>query len=83
MKAELACGVPPNSTLSHRLAAMMIPVAKAHGLRHTHAAELREEGLDIGIVRKQLGHSSISTAAHDFDHIASRAVVVAIVGRRW
>jgi site-specific recombinase XerD len=27
----------------------------AHGLRHTHAAELRGEGVDIGIISKQLG----------------------------
>ena len=33
----------------------------AHGLRHTLAAQLREEGVDIGIISKQLGHSSIST----------------------
>jgi site-specific recombinase XerD len=32
----------------------------AHGLRHTHAAQLREEGVDIGIISKQLGHASIS-----------------------
>ena len=31
----------------------------AHGLRHTHAAELRGEGIDIGIISKQLGHRSI------------------------
>jgi site-specific recombinase XerD len=33
----------------------------AHGLRHTHAAQLREEGLDVGIISKQLGHRSILT----------------------
>jgi site-specific recombinase XerD len=27
-----------------------------HGLRHTHAAQLREEGIDVGIISKQLGH---------------------------
>src|SRR5262245_38335240 len=42
----------------------------AHGLRHTHAAQLREEGVDIGIISKQLGHASISTTAHYLDHIA-------------
>ena len=33
----------------------------AHGLRHTRAAQLREEGLDVGIISKQLGHRSIFT----------------------
>jgi site-specific recombinase XerD len=55
----------------------------AHGLRHTHAAQLREEGVDIGIISKQLGHASISTTAHYLDHIAPWAVVVAIGNRQW
>ena len=35
----------------------------AHGFRHTHAAQLRSEGVDIGIISKQLGHVSITTTA--------------------
>jgi len=35
----------------------------AHGLRHTHAAQLRAEGVDIAIISRQLGHSSITTTA--------------------
>src|SRR5690606_18811522 len=42
----------------------------AHGLRHTHAAQLRAEGLDIGLISKQLGHRSIATTARYLDHIA-------------
>jgi site-specific recombinase XerD len=53
----------------------------AHGLRHTHAAQLREEGVDIGIISKQLGHASISTTAHYLDHIAPWAVVDAVARR--
>ncbi len=30
----------------------------AHGLRHTHAAQLRAEGIDIAVIRRQLGHAS-------------------------
>ena len=55
----------------------------AHGLRHTHAAELREEGVDIGVISKQLGHSDISTTARYLDHIAPWAVVEALRCRRW
>jgi integrase len=55
----------------------------AHGLRHTHAAQLREEGLDIGVISTQLGHSAISTTATYLDHIAPWAVVDAISFRRW
>jgi integrase len=55
----------------------------AHGLRHTHAAQLREEGLDIGVISKQLGHRSISTTAHYLDHIAPWTVVDALSRRSW
>lgn len=52
-----------------------------HGLRHTHAAELRAEGLDIGIISKQLGHRSIATTARYLDHVAPWDVVAAISAR--
>jgi integrase/recombinase XerD len=55
----------------------------AHGFRHTHAAELRSEGVDIGIISKQLGHASISTTARYLDHIARRQVVNTIRARTW
>ncbi|MDO4873760.1 MAG: tyrosine-type recombinase/integrase [Candidatus Gracilibacteria bacterium] len=33
----------------------------AHRLRHTYATILMEKGVDIGIIKEQLGHSDIST----------------------
>ncbi len=55
----------------------------AHGLRHTHAAQLRAEGVDIGIISRQLGHASITTTARYLDHIAPTAVIEAIRSRSW
>jgi site-specific recombinase XerD len=55
----------------------------AHGLRHTHAAQLRAEGVDIAIISKQLGHASITTTACYLDHLAPRAVIAAIRRRTW
>ncbi len=55
----------------------------AHGFRHTHAAELRAEGVDIGIISKQLGHRTIATTARYLDHIAPYAVIEALHSRRW
>lgn len=55
----------------------------AHGLRHTFAAELRAEGVDIGVISKQLGHRSIATTALYLDHIAPLAVVEAMNRREW
>ena len=54
-----------------------------HGFRHTHAAELRAEGVDIGIISKQLGHRTIATTARYLDHIAPYAVIEALHGRTW
>ncbi len=55
----------------------------AHGLRHTHAAQLRVEGVDIGIISRQLGHRSIATTARYLDHIAPQQVIEAMRGRCW
>ncbi|MBX3387691.1 MAG: tyrosine-type recombinase/integrase [Phycisphaeraceae bacterium] len=52
-----------------------------HGLRHTHASELRSEGFDIGIISRQLGHRDISTTARYLNHVAPWAVVEAVSGR--
>lgn len=52
-----------------------------HGLRHTHAAELRAEGIEIGVISRQLGHSSISTTARYVDHLQPAAVIQAIRAR--
>ena len=55
----------------------------AHGLRHTHASELRQEGIDVGIISKQLGHSSIATTARYLDHVAPQAVIDTMRARVW
>lgn len=55
----------------------------AHGFRHTHASQLRREGLDIGIISKQLGHQSIVTTAIYLDHIDPAAMINAIRSRAW
>ena len=54
-----------------------------HGLRHTHASELRSEGVDIGIISKQLGHSSTATTARYLDHVCPKAVIDAMKNRSW
>lgn len=55
----------------------------AHGFRHTHAAQLRAEGVDVAIISKQLGHRSILTTIRYLDHINPVAVVQAMRGRVW
>ena len=55
----------------------------AHGLRHTGAAELRAEGVDIGVISKQLGHVSIATTSRYLDHIQPQQVIEVMRGREW
>ncbi len=54
----------------------------AHGMRHTLASELRKEGVDVGIISKQLGHAHISTTVRYLDHINPQEVIDAMVARR-
>lgn len=55
----------------------------AHGFRHTHASQLRAEGIDIAIISRQLGHTSISTTARYLDHLTPRAVIETMQKRGW
>ncbi|NOT00459.1 MAG: tyrosine-type recombinase/integrase [Phycisphaerales bacterium] len=57
--------------------------SRAGGFRHTHAAQLRAEGVDIAIISRQLGHASITTTARYLDHLAPRAVIEIIHARHW
>ena len=63
--------------------AKIVKRVHAHGLRHTMATELRQEGVDMGVISKQLGHSSISTTSRYLDHVAPQAVIDAMQQRKW
>jgi integrase len=52
-----------------------------HGLRHTHAYELMLEGVEMPIIQRQLGHTSLATTDRCLNHIAPRQVIEAI-GKR-
>jgi integrase len=53
------------------------------GTRPAQLGQWTPEGVDIGIISKQLGHRSISTTAHYLDHIAPHSVLMAIQKRDW
>ena len=55
----------------------------AHGLRHTHAAQLRAEGVDIGIISKQLGHRHLLTTIRYLDHVSPADVISTMKARQW
>ena len=55
----------------------------AHGLRHTHAAQLAAEGVPLNIIQRQLGHSNAATTSRYLDHIAPQQVIEAMRDRTW
>ncbi len=55
----------------------------AHGLRHSHAAELAAEGLPTNLVQAQLGHSSLATTDRYLRHIAPQQLIEAVRTRVW
>lgn len=54
-----------------------------HGLRHTHAFELANEGTPLHLIQAQLGHSSLATTDRYVRHIAPVALVKAMQARSW
>jgi integrase len=54
-----------------------------HGLRHTFAAGLADEKVDIRIIQRALGHSSLGTTARYVDHLNPTAVIDALKSRTW
>lgn len=57
--------------------------AHLHGLRHSHAAELRERGVDVVTIQKQLGHAHLATTHTYLNHIAPADVIAAGRADTW
>ena len=55
----------------------------AHGLRHTHAAELAREGVPVNVIQMQLGHASLAVTDRYIRHIAPEQVIEAMRARVW
>lgn len=55
----------------------------AHGLRHSHAADLVREGVPVNLIQRQLGHASLAVTSAYLDHIAPEHVVAVIRDREW
>jgi integrase len=46
-----------------------LPIVRVHDLRHTAATLMREEGVNIEVVQRRLGHSSISVTLDVYGHV--------------
>jgi site-specific recombinase XerD len=54
-----------------------------HGLRHSHAAELANEGVPLHVIRQQLGHASLAVTDRYIQALQPADVVQAMQERRW
>lgn len=54
-----------------------------HGLRHTHAFELRMAGEDPVLIMQQLGHQRLDTTLGYIDHLAPAERIARLSARSW
>ncbi len=54
-----------------------------HGLRHTGAFELANEGVPMHVLRAQLGHSSLATTDRYIRHLNPTTVIESMRSRSW
>ncbi len=50
----------------------IVPAIALHGLRHTHATLLIEEGVDVKTVSERLGHDSVQTTLELYAHVTPK-----------
>ena len=50
----------------------------AHGLRHSHAANMAAEGLPLNLIQLQLGHANAATTSRYLAHVNPRDLIAAV-----
>ena len=48
-----------------------LPPVNLHGLRHTHATIMLQQGVHLKVVQERLGHSTIAITADTYSHVTS------------
>lgn len=54
-----------------------------HGLRHSFAFALANDGVPIHIIQRQMGHSKLTTTERYISHLNPKAVIDAMRERQW
>lgn len=62
-----------------------LPCIRIHGLRHSHASLLINEGYDALVVRERLGHKSVATTIDTYSHLfeSKQAELVEKMSQIW
>jgi site-specific recombinase XerD len=91
-RAPIICTLQGKPVASAYVRALMPRLARragiekrthAHGLRHTHAAELALEGHPMNLIQAQLGHTSLATTSRYLAHVAPAQLIAAMRARTW
>jgi integrase len=74
-----ALGQPSDSGTDHRqwcraLASANLPIKRLHDARHTAGTLLFDQGVDIEVIRRFLGHSSIVLTSKTYVHHSARQI---------
>lgn len=54
-----------------------------HGLRHTGAFFLANKGMDLRLISRQLGHTSLATTERYINHLSPTATIEAVNALTW
>ena len=55
----------------------------AHGLRHTFAFELANEGVPIHVIQHALGHANVAITSLYISHLSPNVVIDRMRNREW
>ena len=55
----------------------------AHGMRHSFASGLAQEGVPMNVIQAALGHSSLATTSRYLAHVAPQQVIDTLRARSW
>lgn len=54
-----------------------------HGFRHSGAVRMVESGVDLNVIRRQLGHASLAVTQRYIDHLTNEKAIEAVQDVEW
>ena len=69
-----------NDSVEDEEDAVQLPVFSAHVLRHTFCTRMAENGLDVKVLQKIMGHKSITITMQIYNHVSEQRIQDSIKG---